>query len=97
MFTYKKHAAPTGLARVGATTWVDIKIKGKKCGTIYGGGWNSDGWKIQFCVEDESGSNPNCSWKNVTLKFKGDNLQECKDFLKENFVKLFNMQLHFHE
>ena len=96
MFTFKKQPRSSGLAGIGETEWVDIKVKKKVCGSITGGGWrDNDGYKIRLTVVDKTSP---IGWNWVQLKFRGKNADECREFLKERYESITtNNDLYFSE
>ena len=85
--TFKKHAQMTGLAGIGYShPNVDIKINKKIIGEIVGPTWQTpDGkWGISFCVmKKEPDDNPNCDWKNISLKARLDSEEDARKFVEE--------------
>jgi hypothetical protein len=83
--TFKRQPKSTGLSAIGyPNPPVDIKLSGKVCGAIYPPTWQSKigDWKISLMVKkDESDPKENCDWKWITLKYKGENEEDCKKFL----------------
>ena len=100
-FTFKKHPKETGLRAVGYSRQsLDIKVNGKVCGLISAPNWTTkdNKYTIRLTVFKEDineDDNPNCVWRWVTLKFKSESEQECKDFLKSNYnniVQKYNLR-----
>jgi len=86
--SFKKQPKETGLATVGNPYQsVDIKADKKLVGTIYAPNWRTKDnlWSIGFMVID---TEKHSGWKWVTLKFKGETEQECRDWLKENWEEI---------
>jgi len=105
--TFKKEARETGLrAVVNPTPSTIIKIEGKEWGHIWGhiipASSHSDlfAWSIQFSIVKKDimeDKNPNCIWRNVTLKQKFSSEPEARDWLKTNLDMLsekFTFYLH---
>jgi len=81
-FTFKT-VQPTGPYRSFYEPEHLIKIGGRVCGTI-----DEKNKKIRLMVIKEDineNGNPNCIWKNVTLKYQPTSLQDAKQFLNRNF------------
>lgn len=92
--TFKLHPKCTGLAAIGnSQRGADIKINGKKVGTIHPSSWCKEHYTITFMVvkanimEDD---NPNCIWKNITLNAKFSNLEDAQKFVTENINLIIN-------
>ena len=91
-FTFKNGEKYKGLARVGSgTPSIAIKYDGKLAGHImFNDSWtvkDEDHGKISIQLfygkdEEEMLKNPNCDWKNVTLKKRFSSADEAKEFLK---------------
>jgi hypothetical protein len=89
MFTFKTTKA-SGSYAAFQSEYHEIKLKKKMVGTISNRG---EGYKIHLRVIKEDineNGNPNCVWKNVTLKKTSDTLQEAKDYLNSNFEQIIN-------
>lgn len=80
MFTFKKIKV-TGLAAVGASHTIEVKIKRKYCGYIQGGGAfrSYDGYKVHFNIIRDGES----KW--VTLSKTCQHSAEMKQWLNDNF------------
>lgn len=91
--TFKNDAPLTGLGAIGHTIGATIKFGGKECGRITGKSWTNSKYCVRFMVMDETGG-----WKWVQLKYRGDSLQETKQWIKDNWVAIYSQsKLHFVE
>ena len=92
--TFKNDPPLTGLAAVGHSIGCDVKVNGKVIGCITGYSWNNTNNKIRFMVNEDDG------WKWVTLKYDGSNLNQSKQWLKDNWEAIYNTygeKFHFSE
>ena len=67
-------------------TQIDIKVGKQKCGAIYEISRNE--WAIRFqVIKDDimEDGNKNCTWKWITLKYKGKTADEAKQWVQDNF------------
>lgn len=98
-FTYKKQPRETGLRAVGHTNpSTDIKLNGGKVGIIGAPDWTTkDGkWSIRFTIKHGEEMTPefikrngNVEWKWVTLNFRGESEQACRDWIAAKSDELF--------
>lgn len=87
--SFKKHPKPTGLARIGCGFYTDIRLNGKKCGTISGGFPRNPNINIQICLvknEKFDDGNPNCSWAWLYLKNDCKTEDEARIFAEEKLL-----------
>ena len=92
---FKKHKRSTGLAAIGEGDYVDLKIKGKKFGTISGGSSFRRTYSIQFAHKQAT---ENCDWSWLFIGRNYGTLGEAKEVAKASidaFMK--NYIIHFFE
>lgn len=94
-FTFKNDVKEKGLARIGNHhVGADIKLKGKVCGKIHAPNWSSEEcvFTAMFAIKEKD------DWKWIKLAYKGNSLQETKEWLKEKTeIILSSYDLHFFE
>ena len=95
--TFKKQPRSTGLAAIGESTVIDMKIKKRKFGYITSPSWIDSffGWRVVFAVKvkKELGI---FSWKRLSKHFQTP--EEAKKYAKEFFSKEENNNnLYFFE
>lgn len=89
-FTFKINR-PTGKWKSFDYTTVDVKLDGKRVGTISENRIYSTQWKISFHIEKKDimeDGNPNCTWRNIFLANKFSSIEEAKNWLNENIDTL---------
>jgi hypothetical protein len=84
-FTFKKHPRPTGLARVGARDWVDIKLKGKVVGLIVEDSAHT--YNVRFMVMGGPENNSNVNWRWVFFKKEHETLEAAKECVNSDSFK----------
>ena len=91
--TFKNHSRHTGLDAVGNRAGADVKVGGKRCGTIRDGGYRG-GHRVQIAVKRDE--HPGWGW--VMPRYEDDDLKRMKEWVRENFAKIVgDKQLHFFE
>lgn len=91
-FTFKTEK-PTGRYRSFYPSTHLIKLGGKVVGTIS----DSSPYKIHLTVmktDKITDNNPNCEWKNITLKRESESLQGAKDWLNsviDNILEAYDL------
>jgi hypothetical protein len=90
--TFKKRPRNTRLSAVGhPESDVDIKLDKKIIGWLSAPSWQTEDnkWGIWFHVmKNEPDNNPNCDWKNISLKIRFASEQEARDFIKLNINQI---------
>lgn len=79
--SFRRHKKETGLRGIGYP-WpqVSIKVNGKEVGNIFPKTWNTEYWRVGFTVKKlEPDDNPNCDWKWIWLKQKGNSEEEARE------------------
>ena len=92
--TFKKQPSSTGLASIGESTVISMKIKRKRFGYIKSPSWMDDftGWRVIFAVKNME----SYVWKRIRNDFI--TIDEAKEFVKEFFSKEENNNsLYFFE
>jgi len=100
--TFKRQPRATGLASIGTPyPSVDIKLNKQKFGWISPPTWRTDDnkWGIYFSIKkSEPDSNPNCDWKNVSIKTRFDTEEDARQWMVNNIERILEKyQLHFWE
>ena len=84
--TFKNHPAETGLRAVGNISGADIKVKGKRVGTIIGassfGGFKH---RIQVAVKAETEKR---GWRWIMPGISFGHRDQAKEWLRENFADI---------
>jgi hypothetical protein len=88
--TFKKHPKEKGLAHVAYPYQnVDIKLDKKRIGELCAPSWQDTNWRIMLSVmKTETDDNPNCNWKNITLKAKFSDEETARIWVKDNIDTL---------
>lgn len=92
---FKKHPRSKGLAAIGEEDFVDLKIKGKKFGSISGGSAFHRNYHIQFAHKQQD---ENCPWTWLVIKRDCKTLEEAKVLAQasvDDFMRDYN--IHFFE
>ena len=96
--SFKKVPASTGLASIGEGKHTDIKLDKKKWGTMFTpsalSSYKDQLWRISFAIMKKDimeDKNPNCPWKNVTLKHTFETEDATRLWLKDNLRRLLEM------
>jgi len=97
--TFQKIPKPTGNAGVGRLHHHEIKVKGKKCGTITFDGQDNanpkgtNKWIIRLTTVDPTAP---CGWRWVTMRTRFDNDNLAKNFVEESLGTINReYKLHF--
>lgn len=86
-FTFKSNKETGRFAHFFPTEY-SIKLEGAKVGFF-----TDKNLRIYLSVIKDDimeDKNPNCIFKNITLAYKGKDIQECKDFLNRNFKAIIS-------
>ncbi len=91
--TFKNHPKETGLRAIGRRAGADVKVGGKRCGTILGAGWGG-GHRAQIAVK----SNERIGWSWVSVGHEDHDIKRMKEWVRENFAAIVgDRELYFFE
>lgn len=77
-FTFKKSERQTGLLAVVARRYTDVKLDGRKVGTI---SHNDGSWRVWFSIKKEPTKEDPAPFRNVVLKQRFDSDASARQFV----------------
>ena len=93
--TFKNEPRYTGLYAVGNRSGAEIKVGGRRVGSIMPAGQGS-GFQHGIQIAIKTGEENSCGWGWLMPKNKFDTLPEAKAWVKENFDAIVGgRELHF--